>query len=484
MQHRFIPCSVDQQLLLGSDLREWLPEDHLARFIEETVREIDLSVLLAAYDRKDGRGRAGYHPEMLFRLLVYSYCVGVLSSRRIEAAVVTDVAFRFLASNQQPDHTTIAEFRKRHVKEFGDLFLVVLRLCREAGLVKVGTIALDGTKMKANASKRQSRSYQDLKESEEELAAIVKRLQEQSSEIDQREDEQNKPPADRMPEGLKKAQERLEAIRQAKKQLEEEAKQREEAAKQDIEQAKAEGRCPTPAEKKRKQRAKEVVADPDKGRQINLVDPDSRLMKDATTGGIEQGYNAQIIVDTETQVILASDVTSDATDRNQLLPMANSLSENLEHLQPKDFEEEAKTAVAGIVAEGESATKCVLLADTGYWNEEKLKAEAVSGYRLIVPPDRFSHYLEKNQSKPLPANAPKSEFAEATRALMRTTDGKALYMKRQSSVEPVFGQVKQGRGIRGFLLRGMQKVKGEWNLICLAHNVLKLFRQGLAQAEA
>lgn len=470
MQHRFMPCDVDQPLLLEPDLRDWLPQDHLAQFIEAAVSAMDLSVLLAAYERKDGRGRAGYHPEMLFRVLTYGYCLGIVSSRRMEAALITDVAFRFLASNQQPDHTTIAEFRRRHRNDFDDLFLEVLVLCREAGLLEAGTIALDGTKMKANASKRQSRSYDDLKEREEELLAIIRQRLAQAAEIDDREDEENKPPVNRVPEGLKKRPQQLEAIRQAKKRLEEEAKRRKEAAEQDIAQAKAEEREVTATERKRKQRADEVVKDPNRGRQINLVDPDSRLMKDAATGGIVQGYNAQIIVDTKTQLILAADVTSEETDRKQLLPMVQRWEENQKRMLVK----------AGVSADDEKVKECTLLADAGYWSEQDLKSEKLSGYRVMVPPERFSNFRQKGESRRLSSNAAKSEFAEAMRALLRSEEGRKLYLGRQGAIEPVFGQSKQGRGIRGFLTRGQEKVRGEWNLMSLAHNLLKLFRHKTA----
>lgn len=463
MVSRFKTCSLDQPLLLPPDLRDWLPESHLARFIAEVVeKHLDLSKLMGSYQRQDARGRQGYHPEMLCRVLLYGYCVGVLSSRKIEAAICNDVAFRFLAGNQQPDHCTIAEFRKEHVEDFEDLFVKVLELCQRANMMKLGVIALDGTKMKANASRHRSYDHEELEKKIESLRQQVAEMTKQAIEQDRIEDQHHSQPVEVMPEGMQKVKERLAVLEQAKQRLEEEARQRAEQSKTEVEQAQAQGRPLSDAEKKRKQRARQALEGKPPGR-ANLTDPDSRLVLDNANHSFVQGFNVQAIVDVETQVILATGVTQEAVDRNQLLPMVARLEQNLEAL-------EAKQTGA---ADGSVLT---LLADTGYWNGQSLESEKLTGYRVIVPPDK-PRFSEKKEKKELAANAPKGERASQMRDFLATDEGKALYRRRQSSIEPVYGQVKECRKIRAFLLRGLRKVMGEWNLICLTHNLLKLFRE-------
>lgn len=467
MNKRFRVCDLNQPFLVPPSLQDWLPEDHLARFVAEVMNELDLSAIYRVYERNDGRGLSAYHPLMLGRLLLYGYCIGVTSSRRIEKATYDDVAFRYLAADQHPDHDTIADFRHQHLEALAGLFVQALRLCQKAGLVKLGNVAIDGTKIMANASTRRSVPYKKLMEREQYWQATVERLLAKAERTDREEDQRfgKGQPADPLPEELAHAQSRLERIRQAKTALEQEAQQQLKAAaeqhpprkrgrprKQDPLTQQPHDRQKSAKEKNRLRRAKQNAEQP--SRQYNFVDPDSRVMKDTGRKCFVQAYNAQIAVDGHGQVIVAAELTQQTTDRKQLLPMAQSVRATTQN-SPE-----------------------VITADAGYWDTVSLRDPSLDGIQVLVSPDS----QPQPPGAPLPANAPQNDEAWCMRELLASETGKALYASRKATVEPVFGQIKEARGIRRFRLRGLTQVASEWKLICATHNLLKLFRHRLSLA--
>src|SRR5882762_2509247 len=337
MSKRFRECSLDQPFLMPPSLQDWLPEDHLARFIVEVTNTLDLGEIYADYERKDGRGLAAYHPLMLTRLLLYGYATGRTSSRRIEQATYDDVALRYLAADQHPDHDTIAQFRQRHLQALAGLFVQALRLCQRSGLVKLGTVVIDGTKLRANASSARSLRYKRLEEEEQRLQAIVEGMLSEAGRVDAEEDARWGPGqrGDTLPPELATAAGRLEKIRQAKRELEQEAQQQlAEASEQH--RARKRGRSrkgetrpqvSTQEQEKYKTRyyrAKREVELPT--RAYNFTDPDSRKVYDNGLKTVVQGYNAQLAVDGQAQVVIAAEITQDSNDRKQILPMAAAAS--------------------------------------------------------------------------------------------------------------------------------------------------------------
>jgi transposase len=453
MSKTFRPYSLDQQLLLPPDLRSWLPEGHLALFISDVVDELDLTAIVRTYETGDGRGQPPYHPAMMVKLLLYAYCTGTPSSRKIERATYEDVAFRVLAADQQPDHDSVAEFRKRHLAALAGLFGQVLHLCRRAGLVKLGHVALDGTKIKANASKHKAMSYGRMTETEQRLDQEIRALLQQAEEVDAQEDAQygRGRRGDDLPAELARRETRLVKIRAAKAALEAEA--RAHAA-----EAAIEARAKLAARDERVGRAKgkpatvpdPAQAQPEARAQRNFTDPEARIMKDGATGSFEQAYNAQAAVDGERQVIVAWDVTQAAADVEQFLPMLERVQANVGQLP------------------------AAVTADAGYFSEANLTAPAVAVVDLYVPPDRHKH------GPPGPGDAPlrplRSAVSEQMRAKLRTPEGRAVYARRKVIVEPVFGQIKEVQRFRRFSFRGLTKVTAEWGLVCVTHNLLKLFR--------
>lgn len=467
MNKRFRVCDLNQPLLIPPSLQDWLPESHLARFIADISEELDLSQIYAEYERNDGRGLSAYHPLLLTRLLVYGYSMGVTSSRAIEKATYDHIAFRYLAADQHPDHDTIAAFRQEHLDTLAGLFVQALRLCQKAGLVKLGNVALDGTKMKANASTRRSVDYKKLGEREQYWHGVVEGLLQQAQQTDQEEDRRFGPgqPADPLPDQLASAKSRLERIRQAKAELEREAREQLQAAAQDYIPRKrgrprkeeqqtqsARSRQQRKGDGKRFRRAEQNAVEP--SRQYNFVDPDSRVLRDSSTKSFVQGYNAQAGVDSHAQVIVAAEVTQQPTDRRQLVPMVNSV----------------RTAT--------ESTPEVVTADAGYWNTESLQDPSLQGIQVLVSPDA----TPQPPTAPLPGNAPRNDEAIRMREVLSSPVGKALYIQRKATVEAVFGQIKEARGIRRFRLRGLPRVRCEWKIICATHNLLKLFRHRLSLA--
>lgn len=456
MAKSYLPYTVDQRLLLPPDMREWLPEGHLALFILDIVRELDLSAIERVHAMKDPRGRAGYAPEMMVALLLYAYCVGRPSSRRIERATYDDVGFRVLAGDQHPDHDCIADFRKRHLDALGALFMQVLRLCQKAGLVKLGHVAIDGTKIKANASKHKAMSYERMGEAEKKLEDEVQRLLKEAERIDAEEDAAHGKGkrGDELPAELKRREDRLRKIREAKAELEREAKEKaeakaaevaEELARRERKQAQTGRKTQGPAPKA----PNPEDAKPEPKTQRNFTDGESRIMPDGgNKGAFIQAYNAQIAVDGEKQIIVAAFVTQTPNDQRQLVPVA-----------------EAMVANVGRLAETTSA-------DTGYFSAEAVEHSSLAGTRLLVPPARQKHGEEFTSAAP----GEGASAAERMRHMLSSDEGGALYKLRKAIVEPVFGQIKEGRGLRRFLLRGFRAVNAEFSLISLTHNLLKLFR--------
>ena len=449
MSQRFRPCSLDQTYLLPPSVHDWLPEGHLARLLADVVSELDLSAILGDYGRKDNRGLTAYHPEMMTRLLLYAYCTNQPSSRKIEQGTYTDIPLRYLAANQHPDHDTIAEFRRRHLAALAALFVQVLALCHEAGLVRLGHVAIDGTKVKANASPHRSYSYDELSAMEKEWQQLVDTLLSQAEQTDHAEAQA---PREQLPSALAKAETRLAAIRAAQQTIKDRAQQRLEQAQAAADKLKRKskrellsaGQKSHRAQvKKTLHRARQQVKTPTAS--YNFVDPDSRVMRDGATRGFVQGYNAQIAVDDAKQIIVAYDVSQDGTDHHLLAPMIAQMETHL----------------------GQRAA-CIT-ADTGYFDTAEIELLQTAGQNLLIPPERIT-------TKPLSPNATRNAVADAMRERLKLDAEKKQYDRRSCTVEPVFGYTKEQRKFRRFALRGHESVRGEWALIVISHNLRKLFR--------
>ena len=442
----FRPYEPNQLLLLPPSLRDWLPADHLAYFVADLVEELDLHSLLKPYGDLT-RGTVPYDPRMLVAVLLYAYAVGVPASRQIARRLHEDIAFRVLAANTTPDFRTISDFRKQHLAALRGLFVQVLRLCQRAGLVKLGHIALDGTKLKANASKHKAMSYDRMVKEEVRLQAEVDILLQQATEADARDDARygTDRTGDELPVELAFREGRLRKIREAKAALEQEAREAA-AAKQAANEAReADGPRPGP-------KPQPPCAVPAPTAQRNFTDPESRIMPaSGDKGSFVQAYNCQAVVDATAQIIIAADVTQAPNDKQQAQPLLQQAIANTGQVP--------KTASL----------------DAGYFSEDNVHALTALGCMPLIPPDRQQH----ERARPA---APRGRVplglsvADRMRRTLRTKRGRRLYAKRKVTVEPVFGQIKQGRGFRQFLLRGHHQVRGEWALICTTHNVLKLWR--------
>src|SRR5713101_3539512 len=454
---------LDQTLLLPPSLHDWLPEKHLARFLVDVVDSLDLGAIYASYDEKDGRGQAAYAPTMMVRVLLYGYCTGTCSSRQIEVKTYEDVAFRYLAADAHPDHSSWAEFRRRHLSALAGLFTQALQLCAKAGLVKLGHVALDGTKIQANASKHKAMSYGRMSEAEEKLEAEIKALLQRAEEADTAEDEKYGKGQGReeLPTELARRESRLEKIRAAKAELEAEAQREAEEKKAQVEvklaqrqEQEANTGKKVPGRKPQVPDPKQAV--PDAKAQRNFTDPESRIMPDpGHKGSFLQGYNAQIAVDGEAQIIVAAEVLQESNDKQQLAPMLEQVEQNL-----------------GSKPQAGSA-------DNGYWNAQQITDPRVQGIDLHVATGKQKHgELQAAGEDDPPATEAETSLLEQMKQKLKTAAGREVYRMRKAIVEPVFGQIKEWRGFRRFLLRGLQKVRAEWKLICLTHNLLKLFRSG------
>jgi transposase len=458
----FKPYTPDQLLLLPPALQDWLPEGHLALFISDVVdHALDLTPILATYETGDGRGQPPYHPALMVKLLVYAYCTGTPSSRRIEKATYEEVPYRVLAANQHPDHDSIAAFRQRHLEALAGLFTQVLALCQRAGLVTLGHVALDGTKVLANASKHKAMSYGRMGDAERQLEQEIAALLAQAEQVDAAEDAQygKGQRGDELPAELARRESRLRKIREAKAALEAEARAAAAAVAETAQARRAEReRQSTETGRKPKGRPPRgpdpAQAQPEPKAQRNFTDPESRIMKDGATQSFVQAYNAQAAVDGAAQLIVAADVTPAANDKQQLVPMLTQVAAHC------------------------GAAPTVASADSGYFSETAVTAPALAAIDLHVAPDRQKHGAGPPGTAAPPSAPAGGTVIAAMRAKLRTPLGHATYALRKAIVEPVFGQIKDGRGFRRFSFRGLGKVRAEWRLICLTHNLLKLFRAG------
>jgi len=422
----------EQDLLLPPSLRDWLPEGHLAYFVADMVDQLDLSAMHAVYE-KEMRGQPPYDPRMMTKVLLYGYCVGVFSSRRMQKRLQEDIGFKVLAAGNEPDFRTISDFRKIHLEALRGLFEQVLEMALESGAVKLGRVSLDGTKVKANASKHKAMSYGRMKEKQRQLREEVKQLLAQAEAADEEEDRRyGNRRGDELPEELQRRETRLAKIQQAKKVIEQRAR----------EKAAAEG----------KSAAQVKQAKPDDKDQYNFTDPESRIMKGAD--GFVQGYNAQAAVEPEMGLIVGQLVTQAANDKEQLKPLLEAIEAQSGH-RPE-----------------------AILADSGYCSEENLKhlesadepEKKIEGY-IATGKQKHGEYRQPCRRGPLPKGATR---VDRMRRKLQTKVGKAVYAARKCVVEPVFGQIKQAQGFRQFVLRGIHKAKGEWALVCLSHNIRRL----------
>jgi len=502
----FRPWNPEQTLLLPPSPVDWLPENHLVFFLLDLAGELDLEEIHAVYRQKDPRGEKAYDPRMMVVLLLYAYCVGLPSSRKIEKACWEDAAFRVLTGNQQPDHSRISDFRRRHLSALAGLFVQVLRLCQKAGLVNLGQVALDGTKIRANASKHKAMSHERMLKSERQLEGEMRALLRKAEIIDAQEDGQvgKGKRGDELPEELQRRSSRLEWIRKAKAELEAEAaaakaakrNEQAEAAEQEAEASEASGdeqRSQRAARRSRSARKRaddaqrlaiekagaaglelstvaaaetdpsampqrtlptDAAGNPKPQAQRNFTDPDSHILKGSA--GWIQGYNAQAAVDRDHQVIVAIGVSNQPSDAVHLLPMLERIEVNTGRMPD------------------------ALIADAGYCSTANLEACEEKGLEAYISTSRQQH---GQRPRPSRGRAPRDLNARGRMdRKLRSVTGQAIYALRKTVVEPVFGQIKGARGLDRFRLRGLEQVNGEWALMATTHNILKLFRASMATA--
>jgi transposase len=448
MSKSYLPFEPKQKYLLPQSLDEWLPEGHLAYFVQDVVSELNLKAIFDYYER-DHRGAPPHHPRMMVGLLVYGYCVGVPWSRKIEQKTYEDVAFRVLAAGQHPDHTRISEFRRIHAAALAGLFVQVLKLCMQAGLVKLGHVSLDGTKLKANGSKHKAMSYDRMKAQEAELSKKVKELLTAAEVADAEDDAKygKGRRGDELPEELQRAESRLARIREAKAALEAEAKaaHEKEQREKDDPPGGAGGGLPS----HQVPHTKEGL--PTDKAQRNFTDPESRIQK--TNDGFVQGYNAQAVVDERAQVIVAQALTNQSPDPEHLAPMLEQVKQNCGKYPRK------------------------LSADTGYYSDANVTQAGACGIDAYIATGRQKH----GTSPPPVRGRPPAGLSIRDRMArkLRTKRGRVEYAQRKKIVEPVFGQVKAVRGLRQVVRRGVEAARTEWAFFCTTHNLLKLFRYGM-----
>jgi transposase len=434
--------------LIPESVDEWLPEDHLARFVVEIVDDLDIDRIKAAYK---GCGIQAYDPKVLLALLFYGYATGVFSSRKIERATYDSVAFRYVSANLHPDHDTISVFRKRFLAELGSLFVQILRLASEMKILKLGTVSLDGTKIKANASKHSAYSWEYANKIEDALRKEVEELFRKAEEAD------NDPEPDGMdiPQELAFREKRIEAIRRAKAEIERRASERHEAELAEYEK-KMSARKEKAESTGKKPRGRVPVPPspgPEARDQVNLTDEESRIMP-VSGGGFEQCYNAQAAVDTKSLLIVAAALSQNTNDKNELQPALEALNKLPDELGNVDK----------------------LLADAGYYSGENVKKCEETGVEPYISPRREPHYgcfFERfKEAESIESDDPAEQMAQK----LRTLDGRALYARRKCTVEPVFGVIKAVMGFRQFMLRGIRSVRNEWELVCMAWNLKRLHK--------
>ena len=434
--------------LMPPSVDEWLPPRHLARFVVEVVSGLDLRAMIGSYR---GSGEASYHPALLLGLIIYGYATGVFSSRQLERATYDSVAFRFIAANQHPDHDTIATFRRRFLREIENLFVHVLGVAREIGVLKLGTVALDGTKIHANASRHSALSYEHANKIEAQLKAEVADLLGRAEAADQA----DIPDGMQVPEELARREKRLAEIVRAKAVIEARAKERHarERAEYEARVAEREAKAAQTGKKPGGRAPKPPVEGPLGTDQVNLTDEESRIMPVAD-GGFEQCYNAQAVVAADSLLVIAVDVVQAPNDKQQIEPMLGKIAE--------------LPAELGKVGE--------LLADNGYFSEANVNACAAAGIEPVIAMGRATHHPSLAERFVGDPAAPKDPTpVEAMRHRLQTREGKKRYALRKQTPEPVFGIIKSVLGFRQFLLRGLEKVRGEWKLVTMAWNMKRMF---------
>jgi transposase len=465
MAQNFLTCDRDQDLLLPPSLKDWLPENHLAWFVLDAVEELDLTDFYADY-REDGWGASAHDPKMMVALLIYAYSIGVRTTRQIERHCLEDVAFRVICAGQTPDHATVGRFKQRHEEAIAELFGGVLELCAQSGLVKVGVVSVDGTKIAASATHHSNRTYQQ----------IAEEILEEAAELDAQEDElYGEARGDELPEGFRTQTERRQRFREAQKALEEKRKANPKPVPRDRQKrlSECQKRLEEELELERRTakeheewRARGIAKDGSRrmtghnrkshplptepAGKINVTDPDSRNLK--TTRGWVQGYNAQAVV-TEDQIVIAADISTESLDSANLEPMVEA-------------------ACASLEAAGVKDKPGVVLADAGYWRNDAIEAIVNDGIQTLIAPDADS------RKEPRPGR--QGGLYDFVRRILATDWGKQLYLRRQGSVESVFGQIKSNRGVRRFQRRGRLAVLSEWRLLTATHNLLKLHQHRLA----
>lgn len=438
------PYSPHQLLMLPPSLQEWLPDGHLAYFISDLVDSFDLSAIAGTYE-DELRGGPPYHPAMMVKVVLYAYCTGVYSSRRIARRLHEDVAFRVLAAGNAPDFRTISDFRQRHLEALSGLFERVLALAQAAGLVTLGHVALDGTKIRANASKHKAMSYGRMQKEEIRLAAEVAAMLRRAEEVDAAEDAQYGPDisGDELPEQLRRREDRLRRIREAKAVLEA-------AAKQEAEAERARRAAATPPGPRRGRPPKPPRETPRDRDQYNFTDPESRIMKSGD-GAFIQAYNAQAAVDSQDQIIVAADVTAQPKDALHLVSLVDAIRQQTGRRPQR------------------------VSADANYFSEDNVAALADRRIDAFIATQKVKH--TQPPSPPPRGRIPQNlSVRDRMKRKLSTKTGRKVYTKRKEVVEPVFGQIKAARGFSRFSLRGLANVQCEWRLIALAHNICKLFQ--------
>jgi transposase len=447
MSTKFVEVDRETLYLLPPSIQDWLPEGHLARFVVEIVEQLDLRSLKESYA---GRGSQPYNPEMLLALLFYGYATGVFSSRKLERSTYDSVAFRFIAANAHPDHDTIATFRRRFLPQLGKLFVQILMIAHQVNVLKLGSVSLDGSKVKANASKHKALSYQHACKLETQIKAEVADLLKKAESVDSA----DIPDGMSLPEELDRREKRLAVIAAAKVEIEKRAAERhsrEQAAYENKVAERTRKEQETGKKTKGKQ-PKPPEAGPNAKDQVNLTDEESRIMP-TSGGGFEQTYNAQAGVDTATKLIVTTHVTQQPNDKQELAPTLKILAE-----LPKELG---------------TATK--MIADSGYYSETNVNACEYKGVTPYIAIDRQYHnqpmWDRFTEPPPLPDDA---DSVTRMKHRLKTKAGKEVYAQRKVTSEPVFGIIKAVMGFRSFLLRGYEAVKGEWNLVCMAFNIKRL----------
>lgn len=448
MESKFIAVSREQQLLFPPSIQDWLPEKHLARFVVDIVSQLDLRPLAEAYA---GKGLKAYHPEILLSLLFYGYATGVFSSRKIEKETYDSVAFRFISANTHPDHDTIASFRKRFLEQLKPLFVHILMLAREMGLLKLGKVSLDGTKVKANASKHHALSWGHACKLEQQLRDEVEELIRLAEQADSTE----MPDGMDIPEELSRRQDRLHAIAAAKAKIQERAEQRYAIEQKEYEEkvAARQAKAKATGEKPRGRDPQPPTPGPRKNDQVNLTDEESRIMPSSDKGFV-QAYNAQAAVDVDTMLIVESHISQATNDKQEIIPTLTALKDLPVELGQIDN----------------------ILADAGYYSDANVTSCELADIDPFIPPRRDKHNqpMFERFADPLPLPEDAAPI-DKMRNKLKTPDGRKVYARRKSTVEPVFGIIKNIMGFRQFFLRGLDAVAGEWTLVSIAWNMKRMF---------